>query len=140
VATSSNTIQYKLGSDFVYGDGSGQPTGEFTALLNGSYRIYMRDSKNCFATVFAEVPVNNTYGSKFRMEYDDRNGNKTLITISKRGYVGAEAEICASGTPFEIELTGAGSQNKFEPLLSTSANINVLSEVDFEFIELYRTV
>lgn len=137
IASSTNPIQYKIGSDFVYGDGSGQITGEFTALLKGSYRVYMRDSANCFATVLVEIPVSNTYGEKFVMEYTDQNGNLTKNVISRRGYTDASQEICGGNQTIILGLTGATSENKFEPLASISADVQLLSDTDFKFVELY---
>lgn len=138
-ATSSEPKQYKLGSDFVYNDGTGhQSTGEFTGLFPGSYRIYVRDAKNCFANVLVSVGFDNNYGPFYRLEYDDIIGGVTRIDISKRAYSGAITEICGAGTPYQRTLKGEGSIDKFEPsILSTQATVNLTSETDFQFSVLY---
>ena len=135
-ATSSYTIQYNLGSDFVYG--SGQSSGVFTALLPGSYRIFLRDAKNCAVNVLVEVSVNNTYGAIYRLEYDDiYNFSTTKIDITQRGYSGAVTEITGGSSPFDLMLRGEGITDKFVSVLSTQGNINLTSETEQFFIDLY---
>lgn len=136
-ASSTNPIQYKIGSDFVYDDGTGQTETTFSGLLPGSYRIYLRDSANCGVNVLVTVTINNLYGTKYRLEYVDNNVNETRIDILRRGYIGTITEIYHSGNPFEIQLRGEGSQDKFESLLSSQANANLTSRTDEEFLELY---
>lgn len=136
-ASSTNPIEYKIQNDFVYGDGTAQSDGVFSGLLQGSYRIYLRDSANCAANVLVTVPVNNLYGTRFLLEYVDNNLNETRIEVTRRGYNGAVSEIYGTGTPFEIQLRGEGSQDKFEALLSSQANLNLTSRTDLEFLEIY---
>lgn len=136
-ATSSNTIQYKLGSDFEYGDGTGQTSNTFTTLLPGSYRVYLRDSNNCGASIFINLTVTNTYGVKYRGEYDDEIGGVTRIDILERGYVGAITEVCESGTPLRINKRGDGTTDKFEPIMALELVIELLSDTDQKFLTLY---
>ncbi len=137
-ASSSNPIQYKLGSDFAYNDGSGhQSTGEFTGLLPGQYRIYLRDSKNCFANVQVTVVFSNDYGPYYRLEYDDPVGGVTRIDIAKRDYSGSVTEVKGAGLPVERSLKGEGSQDKFESILATKTTVNLTSETNFAFQTLY---
>lgn len=138
-ASSSETIQYKLGSDFVYDDGSGhQSTGEFTGLFPGSYRIYLRDAKNCFANVLVTVVFDNNYGPFYRLEYNDEAlGGLTTIDISKRAYSGSVTEVCGDGIALERMLRGEASIDKFESLLATQVNVGLTSEEDFQFAPLY---
>lgn len=136
-ATSSNTIQYKLGSDFDYGDGTGQTSNIFASLLPGSYRIYLRDSNNCGVNVFVNLTVNNEYGVKYRCEYDDTIGGITRIDILERGYIGAITEVCESGTPLQITKRGDGTTNKFEPVMAIELVIQLLSNTDQKFLTLY---
>lgn len=136
-ASSSNPIEYRLNNDFVYGDGTGQSDGLFAGLLPGEYRVYMRDSVNCGISVIVTVNFTNDYGVRFRMEYDDFIGGKSRVDIVKRGYVGGVTEVCGQGDPFLISLRGEGSIDKFESVLSSSADVKLLSSVDLEFIEIY---
>jgi hypothetical protein len=135
-ATSSNTIQYKLGSDFVYGSES--TSGIFSSLLPGSYRIFLRDSSNCGANVLVIVGFSDDYGPIYRLEYTDSvAGFTTKIDITKRGYAGAVSGICGSGNPFQIQLRGEGETDKFASILSSQGNLNLTSETEGFFETLY---
>lgn len=137
-ASSSLSIQYKLGSDFVYNDGSGhQPTGEFTGLLPGQYAIFVRDENNCAANAIVNVSFSNVYAPFYRLEYDTKSGSETRIDIVKRDYSGSITEVCGAGVPFEKSLRGEGSQDKFESVLSTTVKANLTSETNFAFQGLY---
>lgn len=137
IASSSNPIQYKIGSDFSYDDGTAQAENIFSGLLAGSYRVFLRDSANCGVNVLVVIPVNNLFGTKYILEYVDNNLAETRIEIVRRGYSGDTFEICGSGSPFQILLRGEGSQDKFEALMSSQANLNLVSETDLQFLELY---
>ncbi len=135
IADSSYSIEYYLGNDFTYGNG--QASGSFTNLLPGSYRIFIRDEKNCGVNVLVELPYSNTFGVKYRLEYYDLAGFHTKIDIGQRGYSGDVNEICGTDNPFEIQLRGEGNTYKFEPILATQANVNLTSETNQYFIDLY---
>lgn len=137
-ASSSNTIQYKLNSDFTYNDGSGhQSSGTFTGLLPGQYRIYMRDSVNCGTNVLVTIGFSNDYGPLYRLEYDDPVGGVTKIDIAQRDYSGSVTEVKGANIGFERSLKGEGSQDKFESILATKAIVNLSSETNFAFSGLY---
>ncbi|MEB3210262.1 MAG: hypothetical protein VKL39_02860 [Leptolyngbyaceae bacterium] len=134
-ATSTNPIQYKIGEDFVYGGGQSSPT--FSGLLPGTYRIFMRDSKNCALNTLVVVPSNNTFGTIYRVEYDDIAGVTTRLDIQKRGYSGSITEISGGVDPFQLSLRGEGETDKFKPILSSEGNLTIISEQEDQFIELY---
>lgn len=137
-ASSSQTIQYKLNSDFSYGDGSGhQSTGTFSSLTPGQYRIYVRDALNCGANVLVTVGFSNTYGPLYRLEFDDPVGGVTKIDISQRDYAGSVTEVKGADIPFERSLKGEASLDKFESILATKATVNLTSETNFAFAGLY---
>lgn len=132
-AQSSNPIEYSL-SDFVYGNG--QSLNSFV-VLPGTYRIFLRDSKNCGANVLVTVGFTNQFNPCFRYEYDDIAGRETRVDICKRGYVGDPTLIKGGRNAIEISLRGEGEINKFIPILATVADLNLVSEQDQYFIELY---
>lgn len=137
-ATSSNSIQYKLGSTFIYNDGTAQPSGHFSALLPGQYRIYVRDSKNCSTDILVDVPYNDTYSPYLRVEYDDYTGGVTRVDVVKRDYSGSVTEVKGGDIPFERSLRREGSLNKFEPILATQATLRIISETNYQFQALYN--
>ena len=137
--SSSNPIEYSIGADFVYG--SGQTEGAFSTLLPGQYRIYLRDSANCAVNILVDVPVNNIYGPKYRLEYTDNQEIITRLDISMRGYSGTIFDtadlVKGTGSPFQIQLRGEGSEDKFEALMSSQGNLNLTSVTDLQYLELY---
>jgi len=137
-ATSSNTIEYNLGSDFTYGNG--QSSGTFSNLLPGQYRIFVRDDKSCAFNVLVDVGVDNTYGVKYRCEYTDfRTGEETRIEILERLYSSTITDVKASDTPIVLQLRGEGNTDKFTPVLSTQADVSLVSETDQAFTTLYTS-
>lgn len=139
-ATSSNDpIEYRLNSDFVYGDGTAQSTGEFTGLTSGSYRIYIRDSANCSANILVNVSFDKTYTTKYVLEYDDRVGDVTKIEIQERDYVGSSTEIKGGDVPAVILLRGEGEDNKFKAILGSEIELTITSETNYQFQDLFTS-
>lgn len=136
-ATSSNPIQYKLGSNFVYGDGSAQTSNVFTGLLPATYDIYIKDSQNCYRFLKVSVGIGFDYGTKYLHEFDDIDGNVCRIEIKQRGYTGEVTEICGSDNNFTIQLRAEGSDDKFEPVLAHNAVVSLISNVNFQYQELF---
>jgi hypothetical protein len=141
IATSTNSIQMRMGSDFVYDDGTGQIESIFSGLLPGQYRIFIRDSANCGVNILVDVPVNNTFGTKYRLEYTDYEGYPTRVDITMRGYSGPiiqdKSIVKGSDLPIEISLRGEGSIDKFTALMSSQGNVNLTSVTDSQYLELY---
>lgn len=138
VASSSNSpIEYKLNSDFVYGDGTAQSTGEFSELPVGQYRIYVRDSANCATNILVTVPLSDAYAAIYRLEYDDLVGGVTRVDVLQRGYGGQVYEVKGTNIGFERSLKGEGSNNPFEAILATKATLYLTSETDFAFSTIY---
>lgn len=139
IAQSTYPRQFKLNAPFIYDDGTAQSTGHFPGLLPGTYRIYVRDSKNCSTDVIVNVPFNDTYSPIYRLEYIDYTGGQSRIDVVKRDYSGAVTEVNGGGDlPFERSLRGEGSLNKFEPILATQATLRLISESNYQFQTLYN--
>lgn len=139
-AQSTRAIQYKLSSDFVYGDGTGQTSGMFTGLARGNYRIFIRDAANCGTSVLVGVPVETIIDDDkqyYVCEYDDYIGGRSKIVILKRDYDGDPIEVCGSGDPFNLMLRGEGESDKFIPVFSTQGNLNITSRINFQFGSIY---
>lgn len=135
-ATSSRVIQYRLGSDFVYGDGTGQSSGIFT-VGHGTYRVYLRDSINCHTNILVTVGIDTSYGDYKRLTYFDRLGQRTLIKLQKKDFVGEVVDVKGGPDPFTISLRGEGDNDKFVPVLQTTSVLTLASETNFEFIDLF---
>lgn len=137
-ASSSNSpIEYRLGSTFYFGDGTGQATGEFTGLAPGQYRIYVRDSVNCVINVLVTVGFTDVSNALYRLEYDDPVGGVTKVDIVQQGYSGSVTQVKGANIGFERGLKGEGSQDKFISILATKATLYLSSETNFAFSGLY---
>lgn len=136
-ATSSNTIEYNLNEDFVYG--GGQSSGFFSALLPGQYRIFLRDSANCGVNVLVTVTAELDYSPVYRLEYDNILATKTTrIDIVRRGYSGSITEVKGGGSsPFIVSLNGEGETDKFKAIYASSCQLTLTSETDGQFQSLY---
>lgn len=134
-ATSTNTIEYKLNEDFVYG--SGQSSSTFSGLLPGFYRVFLRDSKNCGLNVQVEIPFDVDYGTVYRLEYDDIAGVATQINIQKRGFSGTLTEVDGGDSPFTLSLRGEGVTDKFDPIISSQGDLTLISDTIGKYLELY---
>jgi hypothetical protein len=137
VGASSQTIQYRLNSDFVYDDGTGQSTGLFENLLPGNYRVYLRDANNCFANVAVTVGFSEDYGVLNTLEFDSLAGHVAKIEIVEFDYSGVETEVIGADVAFNRMLRGEGSENKFESVLATEAVLGLTSITDFQFQSLF---
>lgn len=134
-ATSTNAIQYKLNDDFVYGQG--QASGLFTGLLYGKYRIYVRDSKNCSANIYVDLTSQHSYGALYVLTYFDFAGFETKIEIAERDYTAGFTEVIGSDSPISLQLRGEGESDKFTPIISITSEVQLLSETDLQFADLY---
>lgn len=137
-ATSSYSIKYKLGHDFYYQDSGLNSTGNFTGLLPGSYRVFMRDENNCGLNVLVDVGYEETYGVKYRLEYTDHvAGFSTKVDILEKDYASSVTEITAGGDPVTLSVRAEGSTNKFRQLLTTNMDVTLMSLTESQYIELY---
>lgn len=136
VGQSSYPIQYGL-SDFLYGNG--QASGVFTGLAYGTYRIFLRDSQNCSASIVVTLTYNPSYGPKLRMEYDDMAGNVTKVELCEKDYASTVTEVCGGDTPVLISLRGEGETDKFIPVLSTQLEMSLSCETADEFSFMYTS-
>jgi hypothetical protein len=135
VAQSSlGTVRYGL-ENKPYAEMS-NTTGVFTDLYAGAYVIYAKDPNGC--TVVLQVQLNAifNYGIRYRLQYTDSHKGVSRIDILQRDYLGVIEEIKGADTPFSLFLRGE-NQDFFNPILSTSATARLISETDFQFLELF---
>lgn len=136
--TSSNgSIEYSLNSDFVYG--SGDPSGVFTGLPAGVYRVYARDEANCSDNIGVQVLTDLVYGTRYELEYFDIRGDQTKIEIQERDYVGLSEEVVGDDTPILIRQRGEGEQDKFVPVLGCEIQVGLISTVKYQFQTLFTS-
>lgn len=136
VAQSSNPIQYRLNSDFIYGDGTAQSDGHFY-VIPGTFRVYIRDSKNCATSVVVTIGIDNTYAPIYVLEYVDRLLVRSKIEIHKRAYAGSSSIVTGGVNPIQLRLRGEADNNKFTPLNYTEATVSLISETEGQFANIY---
>jgi hypothetical protein len=143
-ATSSHgTVKYSL-SDFAYATG-GQTSGTFSGLSPGEYKLYAKDVYGCPALINFTILFQPAYTEHYRFVWtnedisggDDRTSR---LRIYEREYSGDVVEIDNGGTPvFTLRKRKPQGQlnNKFYPIHTTSAEIILMSEVDYQYLPLF---
>lgn len=131
--SSADWIQYRINAtDRPRGDGI------FSNLLPGTYRIRATDSYGCYDEIDVTVGVLlSSYAVKYRIEYDsmldERSSHVSRIDILEDGYVGSVTEVCAGPNP--ITISWEGNNDKLSTTYPSSAQIQLMSETDYQFIE-----
>ena len=77
------------------------------------------------------------YGIKFRLDFDDWHGTTWRIDIKKNGYGGSVLDMNCAAVPVSIRWSGDGDH--FNPIRGSECTINLVSESDFNYTELYTS-
>lgn len=75
------------------------------------------------------------YGIKYRLEFSDNESNKKKLEIEKDGYVGAVLPMVGTSTP--IVITYQQDDDVYEPIIGSSANINLLVTDTVSYNDLF---
>lgn len=136
---SGGTKKYNLGADFTYAT-QGQTSGSFTNLVAGTYTVYARSSGSCMAVIQLTVGLDYAYNPRFTNRYyghaedGGTSDHYWRWDIEKRDYVGAVEEVKGK---FSITWGQQGSEDPFKTIIPSACSIEVLSETDEQFLELY---
>lgn len=138
-ATSSNgVIKYSLIPDF---DPSieGQTSGLFENLFPGDYTISAKDEIGCISRKTITVGIPTFYNIKYRLQYFDFNHVSSRVDILERGYTGDIIDVIGTDDPFTLSYKPSGStdNDKFKVLMPSQAQINLISEENFYFEDLF---
>jgi len=76
------------------------------------------------------------YGLKYWNEFKSYYDDTIRIEILGNGFSGSSTEIKTSETPLVISYPGS-DETPYNPIVGSQAKIQMLSEVDFQFIELH---
>lgn len=147
-STTSGTKKYKIVSvttgaggggsgDFDYNT-DGDPSGLFTGLTAGTYRIMARVSNSCGTTIDLTVTQATQYNLRFFNQYYDTQPAQVNLwrwEIHKQDYAGDPVQ--AQGTCSIVwGKQGDGDEDPFTAIISSSCNIDLLSETDEQYEEL----
>lgn len=137
-STSSNGERRYSFSDEIYAN-MVNTTGTFTGLLPGTYIIFIRDSSNCRQSISVTVPFFRGDNVKYRLEVKDIQNNTTgRIDILEKNFNGSVTEVkSGSDAPIKITRPQISLHNKYEALSPSFAEISLLSEVNYQFMNLF---
>lgn len=79
-----------------------------------------------------------SYGSLYKMSYYNEFNVLTEVYIKKLDYEGATTEVNGGEDPLRMVMSGESSM-KFQYIRGTSAEIDLISETDFQFISLHTS-
>lgn len=76
------------------------------------------------------------YATKYKADYLCDDGSHTEIFIQKLNWTGGTSEIILSADPLTIRRGNTG-QDKFEPIVGSSATLSIVSESSRQYIEFF---
>jgi hypothetical protein len=135
--TDNTTIQYSL-SPFSYG--AGQTSNVFTGLAVGTYTIYVVDDQGCQNVGAATVGVipSAGYQVKYRIGYQDINGNDGRFDIFELDYAGSIVEVTSGGSPIVYTNNEKDQFDIFKGQLKSSyVTITLPEDTKFKYRELF---
>lgn len=133
-SSSLGAVRFAL-SDIAYVDMT-NTSGLFTSLAAGTYTVYARDINGCRAVVTVNLISLNNYFVRWRHEYYDLKGYRTVTDILQLDYAGSIVDIVGTEEPFILRLRGEG-KSLFDSILSTEATLNLLSETNYQYLDLF---
>lgn len=139
-ATSSADVRFSRDPNATYAASAGTSnTYTFTALASGNYTIYAVDAQGCRASLVVFVPSTAVpYAVRWRAEHRDLEGNFSRFDIEEKGYAGSVVEVKTVGdNPVNPVWKGQAESNIFTPVLPSEVNVSLISETDFQFVDLF---
>lgn len=114
-------------------------THTFTGLASGNYTIYAVDAQGCRASMVVFVPSTAVpYAVRWRAEHRDLEGNYSRFDIEEKGYEGSVVEVKTAGdNPINPVWKGQAESNIFTPVIPSEINVSLISETDFQFVDLF---
>lgn len=111
-------------------------TGVFSNLPAGNYDVFAKDTHGCVVMVSTQLVSLNNYSVRWRLQYNDKNGSSTKVDILQLDYSGSITEVCGTDTPFVLRKRGE-NKNLFDPIFSTECSVNLVSETNYQFLDLF---
>lgn len=107
-----------------------------TGLAAGTYTLKVRHDTTTSWEVETTFIIETipSYGTRWRLTYDDMQGFSTQIDIQEKDYSGSVTEICGAADPLEWEYRESG--DKFTVLKPMRARLRLISESDGQFDDI----
>ena len=77
-----------------------------------------------------------SYGTLYKLEWTDYFDQAAELLIQEDGYAGAVTEVEGAGNPFSMTFD-TPSDFKIDPINGSYAKIRLMTQTDFEFVNLY---
>jgi hypothetical protein len=137
--SSNGTVKYGL-TDFDYAT-EGQLSGTLDGLAPATYTVYAKDANGCTAINTITILYRPAYGEHYQVPWDDVHENRDArVRIYEREYLGDVVELPKSGGEVfkrRKPKQEAAFNDKFFPVHPTTAQLNLLSRVDLQFLPLF---
>lgn len=136
-STSHGPLEYRLDNGPVT---DYQDSNLFTGLDGDKiYYLRVRDAAGCIATQAVHVGITPAvYGEKYRIEYTDRLGRATRISIEAKNYTGEVIEKCGLVPATKIGWQGQG-EGKYKEIHASEVTVGTLSATNFELLGLFSS-
>lgn len=109
------------GVEGIRGTSDSQWVATFENLPSGRYQVRYQENRPGGCSAVLSVALTSSYGLRYRLIYDDPEGNAQVLTLSERGYTGAVEDICGQGVPATITYPGGSTEHVFTSLVRGSA-------------------
>jgi hypothetical protein len=113
----------------------------FSALYAGPYTFYVKDASGCADTITVTIPLADSYGEKYFLEWTDfhgenNNGFDHKIQIYQRSYSGAVSELRAGAAPIFFKVQ-ADAEDKFKVIRATTLRFQVVALTEGQCREFF---
>jgi len=78
------------------------------------------------------------YGNIYRGEFADMYNRSILVIIYKKNYTGGASKMKLGANPLQLSYPG-DDNNILHPIFGSELKINILSETDFQYLQLYSS-
>lgn len=108
------------------------PTGLFTGLVPGSYKIYAGTPAPfyCLAVITIEIPYGLDYGVRWRIQHHSRrpDGPRVRIDIGEVDFEGEVTYLTTQENSHSLNYINNNADNIFEPVIGSELQLNLLEQ------------
>ena len=114
-------------------------TGNITGLANGTYTVYVKDSRECpYRFTSVTVDYDSSYGERAYFYFDDKKENEYKFSIKKKDYTLTPTETLKLGkSPVNIQVGGVDNRGAFNSIYGTSMTATIKSMTNNQYTELF---
>ncbi|RLA19928.1 MAG: hypothetical protein DRQ56_04335 [Gammaproteobacteria bacterium] len=100
-------------------------TGYYSGLSSGSHTYKITDGASVVVTGSFTIPVKNSFGKRFTLEFDNQKGNTVTVDIYYKDYSGSVLDITGTGEPliFNLDVSDSNDFTVGNAPLSISLNL-----------------